>query len=180
MYCVERVDYHTQMKRIARSQPIRRIELLSLRDDVDGESHPLLPLISDRQDAFRRSPLYQLLNTNQDEDEMAAAVMGPGPWTFHHELQLPEHCSLIHFSNRNKKSNITINHTLKIVLRVERGDGEEIDPKTKKRKLFDILIQTPVHILSVSLAYYIQTGLFEQGVLLVPLYPSMDVSPQVL
>ncbi|OJA18855.1 hypothetical protein AZE42_05236 [Rhizopogon vesiculosus] len=148
VYIDERIDYHTQMKRIARSQPARRIPLLSLRDEVDGESRPLLPLISDDPHALRKSPLYQLLNTNQDEDEMASTVMGPGPWAFHHELQLPEHCSRIHFSNRNKKSNITINHTLKIALRVERGDDEEIDPRTKQRKQYDILIQTPVHILS--------------------------------
>lgn len=150
MYCVERIDYHTQMRRSVRSQPLRRIHLLSLANEVEGESHPLLPLVSDDPNAFRRSPLHRLLNTNQDEDEMAAAVMGPGPWAFHHELQLPENCSLINFSNRNKKSNITITHTLKIVFRVERGDDDEIDPRTRKRKLFDILIQTPVHILSVS------------------------------
>jgi hypothetical protein len=124
--------------------------LLSLENEVEGESHPLLPLISDDPEAFRKSPLYQLLNAHDDENEMAMAVMGPGPWTFHHALQLPQHCSLIHFSNRNRKSNITVNHTLKIVIRVERGDGEATDPQTKKAKLFDILVQTPVRILSVS------------------------------
>ncbi|KAG2153267.1 hypothetical protein DEU56DRAFT_774037 [Suillus clintonianus] len=143
----ERIDYHTETKRTARSQPPHRIPLLSLGQEVDGESQPLLPLISDDPEAFRKSPLHQLLNANDNENEMAMAIMGPGPWTFHHELQLPAHCSLIHFSNRNKKSNITINHMLKIVLRVERGD-EVTDPKTNKPKLFDILIQTPVRILS--------------------------------
>ncbi|KAG0708713.1 hypothetical protein DFH29DRAFT_891705 [Suillus ampliporus] len=151
VYIDERIEYHTQMKRIARSQPAQRTTLLSLKNEVNGESEPLLPLISDDPEAFRKSPLYQLLNADDDENEMAMAVMGPGPWSFHHELRLPEHCSLIHFSNRNKKSNITINHTLKIVLRVERGD-EAVDPKTRKPKLFDIFIQTPVHILSCHCA----------------------------
>lgn len=148
--CAERIEYHTPTRRTVRSQLSHRIPLLSLENEVEGESHPLLPLISDDPEAFRKSPLYQLLNAHDDENEMAMAVMGPGPWTFHHALQLPQHCSLIHFSNRNRKSNITVNHTLKIVIRVERGDGEATDPQTKKAKLFDILVQTPVRILSVS------------------------------
>ncbi|KAG1903293.1 uncharacterized protein F5891DRAFT_1018584 [Suillus fuscotomentosus] len=144
----ERIEYHTQTRRLVRSQLAHRIPLLSLENEVEGESHPLLPLISDDPEAFRKSPLYRLLNAHDDENEMAMAVMGPGPWTFHQELQLPRHCSLVHFSNRNKKSNITINHTLKIVIRVERGDHEATDPQTKKPKLYDILVQMPVRILS--------------------------------
>lgn len=35
-------------------------------------------------------------------------------------------------------------------MRVERGDDNALDIKTGKRKLFDIVVQTPVHILSVS------------------------------
>lgn len=133
-----------------RSQLAHRIPLLSLENEVEGESHPLLPLISDDPEAFRKSPLHQLMNANDDENEMAMVVMGPGPWTFHHALQLPQHCSLIHFSNRNRKSNVTVNHILKISIRVERGDDEATDPVTKKPKLFDILVQMPVRILSVS------------------------------
>ena len=39
---------------------------------------------------------------------------------------------------------------MKIVMRVERGDDTFVDLKTGKRKQFDIVVQTPVHILSVS------------------------------
>lgn len=148
VYIDERIECHTPTRRTVRSQPTHRITLLSLENEVDGESHPLLPLISDDPEAFRKSPLYQLLNAHDDENEVAMAVMGPGPWSFHHEVQLPQHCSLIHFSNRNKKSNVTVHHTLKIVIRVERGDDEATDPHTKKTKLFDIQVQTPVRILS--------------------------------
>ncbi|KAG2159160.1 uncharacterized protein EDB93DRAFT_1075989 [Suillus bovinus] len=144
----ERIEYHTATRRLVRSQLGHRIPLLLLENEVKGESHPLLPLISDDPEAFRKSPLYQLLSAHDDENEMAVAVMGPGPWTFHSEMQLPQHCSLIHFSNRNKKSNITISHTLKIAIRVERGDDEATDPQTKKAKLFDILVQMPIRILS--------------------------------
>lgn len=147
-YIDERIEYHTPTRRNVRSQLAHRIPLLSLENEVEGESHPLLPLISDDPEAFRKSPLHQLMNANDDENEMAMVVMGPGPWTFHHALQLPQHCSLIHFSNRNRKSNVTVNHILKISIRVERGDDEATDPLTKKPKLFDILVQMPVRILS--------------------------------
>jgi len=33
-------------------------------------------------------------------------------------------------------------------IEVERGDDEQIDPKTGKRKRFDVILQIPVHILS--------------------------------
>jgi hypothetical protein len=35
------------------------------------------------------------------------------------------------------------------MIRVERGDDEQLDPKTGKRKRFDVILQMPVHILSV-------------------------------
>jgi hypothetical protein len=46
---------------------------------------------------------------------------------------------------------MSVTHLLKCVMRVERGDDVAIDPKTGKRKLFDIVVQMPVHILSVGI-----------------------------
>ncbi|KZT21064.1 hypothetical protein NEOLEDRAFT_801051 [Neolentinus lepideus HHB14362 ss-1] len=143
----ERVDYLANMKRVARTDPIRRIILLSMKhDDKDGP--PLLPLDSDDPDAFKNSPLHVMLNPEDDASGLASSFMGPGPWDFHHELQLPSSCDQINFTNKNKKSNISISHTLKIIFRVERGDDQFIDQKTGKRKMFDIVVQTPVHVLS--------------------------------
>ncbi|KAH7921014.1 hypothetical protein BV22DRAFT_1097220 [Leucogyrophana mollusca] len=155
VYLDERVDYYTQMKRVARSQPVHRVPLLTLKaagDKSPHDSQPILPITSDDPHAFRKSPFYRLLGPDDDESEMASSLMGPGPWTFHHEVRLPESCGMLNFSNRNKRSNIMVNHVLKIVFRVERGDDSAIDPKTKKRKLFDIVVQTPVHILSCRCA----------------------------
>ena len=73
--------------------------------------------------------------------------MGPGPWTFRKELQLPK--TGLHPTNKNKRSNIPISHTLKVIFRVQRGDDMEIDGASGKRKMFDIVVQTPIHILSV-------------------------------
>ena len=55
----------------------------------------------------------------------------------------------LRFTNKNRRSNIEVSHLLKVVMRVQRGDDEHVDPKTGKRKLFDIVVQTPVIILSV-------------------------------
>jgi len=43
---------------------------------------------------------------------------------------------------------MSVTHHLKTVLRVERGDDQEIDAKTGKRKLFDIVVTTPITILA--------------------------------
>ena len=150
MNLTERIDYYTQMKRIARTDPISRIELLSVREPGKGAG-PILPLVSDDVDAFKNSPLYALVTPDVDVSEMASELMGPGPWTFHQNLHLPASCSLIHFTNKNRRSNMVITHQLKFVIRVERSDDLHVDPKTGKRKLFDIVIQTPITVLSVSL-----------------------------
>ena len=135
------------MKRIARTEAVQRHPLLSLKlDTKDGG--PILPLDSDDPEAFRHSPLYAVVARDEDPSAVASSLMGPGPWAFSYDLPLPASCAALHFTNRNKASNIVVQHTLKIVFRVERGDDAHMDPKTGKRKLFDIVVQTPVHILS--------------------------------
>jgi hypothetical protein len=145
----ERIDYYVQMQRIGRTDPIHRSELLFLKPIKKDSTSPILPLDSDDPNAFRNSPLYPLCMDPDDPDEMASELMGPGPWTFHADLQLPT-CARLKFTNKNKKSNIMVGHVLKFVLRVERGGDDAVDPKTGKRRLFDIIVQTPVQILSVS------------------------------
>lgn len=146
---LERIDYYTNMRRVARSDPVTRFLLLSAKYEGKNPPH-ILPLDSNDPDALRKSPLYTLINPEDDESEVASQLMGPGPWSFHHDLKLPESCEAMHFTNRNRRANITISHTLKVVIRVERGDDLYVDGKSGKRKLFDIVVQTPVHILSVS------------------------------
>ncbi|KAG6879922.1 hypothetical protein C0992_009586 [Termitomyces sp. T32_za158] len=149
VYIEERIDYYTNMKRIARTDPISRIDLLCVREPGKNAG-PILPLQSDDVDAFKNSPLYALITPDDDVSEMASELMGPGPWTFHQDLQLPISCSLIHFTNKNRRSNMIVTHQLKFVMRVERGDDLHVDAKTGKRKMFDIVIQAPITILSVS------------------------------
>ncbi|KAL7277783.1 hypothetical protein ACG7TL_008726 [Trametes sanguinea] len=143
----ERVDYWTQFKRVARTDPINRVSLLALKyPKKDGP--PILPLISDDPDALRQSPLTEVIDPNDDLGEIVSSLMGPGPWTIRKELQLPRAGESLHTTNKNRRSNISVSHMLKIIFRVERGDDHAVDPQTGKRKLFDIVVQTPVHILS--------------------------------
>ncbi|KAI0696679.1 hypothetical protein C8T65DRAFT_663417 [Cerioporus squamosus] len=132
----ERVDYWTGFRRVARTDPINR----------DGP--PLLPLSTDDPEAFKQSPLNEVLNPDDDISEVVSSFMGPGPWTIRKELHLPKAEGTLHTTNKNKRSNISVSHMLKIIFRVERGDDSAVDPQTGKRKLFDIVVQTPVHILS--------------------------------
>ncbi|KAI0302334.1 hypothetical protein B0F90DRAFT_206761 [Multifurca ochricompacta] len=77
--------------------------------------------------------------------------MGPGPWSFYLKLTVPSAIGTLHVSNKNKRAPIRISHVLKIVIRVERGDNKQVDPKTGKSKQSDIVMQLPVHILSVCI-----------------------------
>ncbi|KAJ7125134.1 hypothetical protein C8R44DRAFT_830961 [Mycena epipterygia] len=149
MYLEEKVEYYSQMKRVARSEPITRIPLLSVKSDDKKGGH-ILPLESNDVDALKNSPLLALTEVGDDLSELASEWMGPGPWTFHQELRLPQSCSALRFTNKNRRSNMCVTHLFKCVIRVERGDDDALDPKTGKRKLFDIVVQTPVHILSVQ------------------------------
>ena len=79
--------------------------------------------------------------------------MGPGPWTIRKDLQLPKSDTVLHITNKNRRSNLSVSHMLKIIFRVERGDDVAVDPQSGKRKLFDIVVQTPVHILSVRILF---------------------------
>ncbi|RDX49315.1 hypothetical protein OH76DRAFT_1455974 [Lentinus brumalis] len=143
----ERVDYWTGFRRVARTDPINRVPLLALKyPKKDGPA--LLPLTTDDPEAFRQSPLNEILNPDDDVSETVSSFMGPGPWTIRKELHLPKAEGTLHTTNKNKRSNISVSHMLKIIFRVERGDDSAVDPQTGKRKLFDIVVQTPVHILS--------------------------------
>ena len=148
----EKVDYFTQFKRVARSDPVTKVPLLSLKA-ANKDGAPILPLSPDDPDAFRKSPFMEVVGPDDDLGEYASSLMGPGPWVIRKDMQLPKANGPLHFTNKNRRSNIQVSHVLKIVFRVERGDDSAIDPQTGKRKLFDIVVQTPVHLLSVSVSY---------------------------
>jgi hypothetical protein len=140
------------MRKVVYSSPVKQFELLGLRRPAKAIT-PLLPLESDDPEAFRNSPLYPLLSSQlhneNDLSQMASNLMGPGPWNFSFDLNLPQSCAVLKPTNRNKLANMLVTHSLKIVMRMQRGDDTVLD-SYGRRKLFDVVVRTPVHILSVS------------------------------
>jgi hypothetical protein len=140
----EKTEYMTAMTRVVRTDALKRLALVHLYQD----GGPILPLQSSAPDAFAASPLAALFPSDGEAaTEAAAALMGPGPWTLDLSLPLPS-CGSLQPSNRNKRANVLVTHALRAVLRVERGDDAAVDAKGK-RKLFDIVVHTPVHLFSV-------------------------------
>ena len=149
----ERVDYYFTFSPTAcRKDPKRRFVLLALKSK--DENCPLLPL-PEAVTSVTDHPLHSLFK-GEDNAEFMANLMGSGPWTFPMALALPSSWGVLHFSNKNKRAPIEIAHTLKVTIRLERGDDLHIDSETGKRKQFDIVMRMPVHILSVRLCFNAQ------------------------
>ncbi|KAH8818655.1 hypothetical protein DL96DRAFT_1621654 [Flagelloscypha sp. PMI_526] len=142
VYIEERVNYSSTMPRVTKSSPRAHVVLLTAKSN-DGK--PILPIESDDPIVLRNSPLHQFLGEGEDISEQTSFLMGLGPWTIRKDLELPASCSLLHWSHLNKKSTILISHILKCIIRVERGDDCDLD-KSGKRKLYDIITQTPINI----------------------------------
>jgi hypothetical protein len=71
---------------------------------------------------------------------MYAGLMDPlGPWHLEKNLHIPDCNARIRFSTKHDKTNISVGHSLKVILRVERGDDEALDVKGR-RKQFDIIM----------------------------------------
>jgi hypothetical protein len=143
------VDYYFTFSPTAcRKDPKRRFVLLSLKSK--DEKCPLLPL-PESVTSVTDHPLHFLVKADDNASDLMANLMGSGPWTFPMALALPSSCEVLHFSNKNKRAPIEITHTLKVTIRVQRGDDLHMDSETGKRKQFDIVMRMPVHILSVRL-----------------------------
>ncbi|KAG9105365.1 hypothetical protein FRC07_009342, partial [Ceratobasidium sp. 392] len=152
----EKIDYYAHARRVARHDPTRRYELLSLKHPHGSPKHnhhdkshrlPLLPILDEGD--VRDSPLFGLVENlgEEGEGDAGASLWNPnGPWTLQLQANLPTCSSPVHFTCKHAKSNITISHWIKIMIRVDRG--EEPSEKDKKRKQFDIIVETPVHLLS--------------------------------
>ncbi|KAG8709975.1 hypothetical protein FRC08_017803 [Ceratobasidium sp. 394] len=151
----EKIDYYAHGRRVARHDPTRNYELMSLKHSNNSLKHhhekhnrsPLLPIIDDGD--ARDSPLFGLVEgrNGEGDGEGALNLWNPnGPWTLQLQAHLPTCSSPVHFTCKHPKSNITISHWIKIVIRVDRGEEEK--DQEKKRKQFDIIIETPVHLLS--------------------------------
>lgn len=145
------------MQKVAKAPKATRQVLYCLKDPEKGHT-PILPLTETDP---RKSPLYALVRedleyTGQPEEERAAELatewMGPGPWPLRFNVEIVNTCGALRPTNMNKKGNITVSHMLMITMRIEKAPTDEGEGGSKRR-LYDIIIQYPIHLLSVSISH---------------------------
>jgi hypothetical protein len=140
MMNAEKVDYFALERKVARHEAVKKYPLLALKGAGDKQPEPLLPIISDSPNALKDSPLAPLAaqarQTGEDEDDSAASLLNPhGPWYLESTLHVPDCASHIRFSTKHAKTNMTISHWLKVVIRVERGDDAAVDSKGRRKQV---------------------------------------------
>lgn len=93
----EKIDYYAHDKKVARHEATRRYQLLSLKSPstTTHKAAPLLPIMSDSEDALLNSPLRPLvlaaLENGGGEDGIDGSLFNPsGPWLLDHMLQVPD------------------------------------------------------------------------------------------
>jgi hypothetical protein len=154
----EKVMYYSQMQRVAKAPGATRRVLRCLKHPGAGRN-PLLPL---PEEDPRKSPLHALAHedltySGQSEGERASQLtaewMGPGPWPLRFNVEILDTCGSLRPTSMNKKGNITVSHVLMVIIRVEKGDSGETEADGKKKKMYDIIIQYPIHLLSVSISF---------------------------
>ncbi|KAG6332319.1 hypothetical protein ID866_6772 [Astraeus odoratus] len=178
----EKVTYLSRTTRAGREAGLHRVALLNVEDaeylersedskDQDArtskDKHKALektkepiPLIPTPLSPHR-SPLLRFLRPGADPSEL----IGPGPYNLTINLAIPR-CRndsgspLMSFTMRHHDAGARVEHTLRIVIRVEKLDENQDDASStreeteedKKKRLFDIVVQVPVTALSCRCA----------------------------
>lgn len=167
----QHIKYFDRRKEALRDEDHRRVKLLDVQDTCSEEEMGLLDEEVTRkkkrqkQDSApipllptplspHRSPLLRYISASDDPSILA----GPGPYTFSIGIGLPG-CndrggSGLRFTVKQKSSLIKVEHSLHLVMRVEWvGDEGSSNQEEEKKNRFDITVQTPITILSVSVAF---------------------------
>lgn len=141
----QKYTFYAKEKRIARTPTVRKHELLRI-DNPDGS--PLLPIMEEASDALLSSPLRDWI---KGIDEEGVTTLDPlGPWKLEGAVKMPECASAIHFSTSNQQANITVLHSIKLCLRVEKGGETQRDAKGQIKR-YDLVVEAPMHVLSVRI-----------------------------
>lgn len=150
----EKISYHAQNRKITRSEGVKSYTLVKV--EYPDPDQFILPILSDDPDAISKSPLSKfLINTTSNDgkfynafaslrrtnhdcfaDTTPSCLDPIGPWELEGLLQVPNCASNLLFSNNHPAANLDVVHTLKIVLRVERGDNQVVDSKGKNKVNF--------------------------------------------
>ncbi|KAM0749112.1 hypothetical protein T439DRAFT_327607 [Meredithblackwellia eburnea MCA 4105] len=142
----QKTTYFASGRKLTRHETPKKYPLM--RIEMKDPKEALLPILSDDVDAINNHPLAKFFINPTSSDDTTPQCFDPiGPWHLESTIKLPDCSSRLNFSTIHDKANINISHVLKIMLRVERGDDDFLDSKGK-RKLWDVIIETPIHILS--------------------------------
>lgn len=139
-------------RKLTRHETPKRFQLLRIENKDPKE--PLLPILSDDPDVLVNHPLRDFFINASSSDgaflpisslcvpdpdascpvrRHAVSTRPIGPWHLDGLLQLPDCSSKLCVSTNHEKANISISHTLKIMMRVERGDDEYLDSKGNRK-----------------------------------------------
>lgn len=128
---------------------MRRYDLIRIQKP---DNSAMLPIISDDPDAIAHSPLKDWIHGYTTTEGEGIQTMDPnGPWILESNIPVPDCTSALQFSTSHEKANISVIHSLKVIMRVERGDDDYLDSKGDRKK-FDIIVEAPMHILSCRTA----------------------------
>ncbi|KAL8293022.1 hypothetical protein RQP46_000716 [Phenoliferia psychrophenolica] len=142
----QKTTYFASGRKLTRHETPKKYPLMRIENKDPKEA--LLPIFTDDPDVIKNHPLAEFFVNPTSADDTTPACFDPiGPWHLESTIKLPDCSTRLNFSTIHDKANINISHILKIMLRVERGDDDFLDSKGK-RKLWDVIIETPIHILS--------------------------------
>lgn len=153
----EQTDYYANERRTMRREVPRKWTMLRLNGD--GE-RPLLPILTEHDDPLATSPLAPYVEAAARQnaaqaDAIRVAPLDPnGPWELSMDLRVSmAQQKKVNISCQHPKSNITVQHLLKITIRVERGDaprassvpGTSALPDAEShRRIVDVVIGVPI------------------------------------
>ncbi|KAK4052432.1 hypothetical protein OIV83_002234 [Microbotryomycetes sp. JL201] len=146
----QKTNYYATGRKLTRHETPKKYTLLRVENKDPRE--PLLPVLNENSDAILDHPLREFFINPTSSEDWTPQLLDPlGPWYLESNLQIPDCSTKINFSTAHERANVAVSHVLKIMLRVERGDDEFLDSKGK-RKLFDIIVESPLHLLSCRVA----------------------------
>ncbi|WFC99826.1 hypothetical protein MYAM1_002572 [Malassezia yamatoensis] len=144
----EQTDYYANERRTMRREVPRKWTMLRLNGDGDK---PLLPILAEQDDPLAASPLRPYVeaaaesNAAQADSILVAPLDPNGPWELFMNLRVSmAHQKKVNISCQHPKSNITVQHLLKLTVRVERGDAHPASEQEKQRRIVDIVIGVPI------------------------------------
>ncbi|WFD43793.1 hypothetical protein MPSI1_002457 [Malassezia psittaci] len=144
----EQTDYYANERRTMRREVPRKWTMLRLNGDGDK---PLLPILAEQGDPLATSPLRPYVeaaaesNAAQADSILVAPLDPNGPWELFMNLRVSmAQQKKVNISCQHPRSNITVQHLLKITVRVERGDANPASHNEKQRRIVDIVIGVPI------------------------------------